>query len=75
MITDILGQSNLTKREKEILKSAHDKLCAELGEKRGYKVDTISISVDVKRENIHCNRGLTFTVDMENIFEVEITSG
>lgn len=75
MTTDILEVSNFTKNEKEIMKLAHDKLCAELSEERGYKIDTISIGTNVKREYVYGEHGLRFAVDMGKIFEVEITAG
>lgn len=75
MTTDIFGTSNFKKNEKEILDLAQHKLCAELSEERGRKVDSVAIYVDMDRRYIHYGSDLTFTLNPKEFIKVEIISG
>lgn len=75
MTTDIFGTSNFKKNEKEILDLAQHKLCAELSEERGRKVDSVTIYVDMDRRYIHYGSDLTFTLNPKDFIKVEIISG
>lgn len=75
MTTDIFGTSNFKKNEKEILDLAQHKLCAELSEERGRKVDSVTIYVDMDRRYIHYGSDLTFTLNLKEFIKVEIISG
>lgn len=75
MTTDIFGTSNFKKNEKEILDLAQHKLCAELSEERGRKVDSVTIYVDMDRRYIHYDSDLTFTLNLKEFIKVGIISG
>lgn len=75
MTTDIFGTSNFKKNEKKILDLARHKLCAELSEERGRKVDSVTIYIDMDRRYIHYGWDSTSTLNLKEFIKVRIISG